>query len=207
MILLDGEKPARKLLQFFWDTADFRVCADGAAATCVEYLLQPEVILGDLDSLDTDTRNHFRVSKIIKMADQETTDGEKAIQYCIHKNYQVIHILGALGKRVDHTLYNLGLLTKFRHQVAEMTIISNDETVSLITEKKTFAASSGTRISLLPVFGKVENVTTQGLAYPLQKTTLELGHYSSISNRFTGDSATVSISSGQLLVVIERRED
>ncbi|NQU64761.1 MAG: thiamine diphosphokinase [SAR324 cluster bacterium] len=206
LILLDGEKPTRETLQQNWLKSDFRVCADGAAAVCREYGLQPDVILGDLDSLDVEDKTYFSASAIIEMADQDTTDGEKAIQHCIANGFQVIKLFGALGKRVDHTIYNLGLLRKFHYQVEEFSIITNDEILILIGTDKTFSAPPGTKISLLPIFGKVKDVTTSGLTYSLQNKSLELGFYSSISNCFKSDSATVALSSGLLLVVIERQE-
>ncbi len=138
------------------------------------------------------------------MADQDTTDGEKAIQYCIANGFQIINLFGAMGKRDDHTIYNLGLLRKFHHQVKEIAIVSDDEIAILISGKKTFSAPPGTRISLLPLFGKVKNVTTSGLVYSLQNQPLELGFFSSISNCIENDPATVAFASGLLLVVIER---
>ncbi len=195
------------MLEPYWVESGIRVCADGAAAVCREYSLQPDIILGDLDSLDSATKAHFAASKIIEITDQDSTDGEKAVQYCIEKGFQSINLFGALGKRVDHTLYNLGLLKKFDNQGVDLTFISNDDIVFLMSATRTFTASPGTRISLLPVFGKVENVTTKGLAYALQNESLELGRHSSISNCFKKDTASVTLSSGRLLVVIEKQED
>jgi len=205
LILLDGEKPLFDVLEQHWLTSGIRVCADGAAKVCQEYSLQPDVILGDLDSLDSKTKVHFAASEIIEIADQDTTDGEKAVQYCIEKGFQKITMFGALGKRVDHTLYNLGILKKFNGQGVDLTLISNDDIVFLMSGTRTFTASPGTRISLLPVFGRVENVSSEGLVYALQNEALELGHHSSISNCFKRDKARVVLPVGHLLVVIERR--
>ena len=207
LILLDGEKPLLSLLELHWLDAGIKVCADGAAKVCREYLLQPDIILGDLDSLDTKTKAYFATSEIIEIADQDTTDGEKAVQYCMEKGYQTIKLFGALGKRVDHTLYNLGILKKFDNQGVELTFFSNDDIVFLMSGTRTFTALPGTRISLLPVFGKVENVSSEGLLYALQNEPLELGHRSSISNCFKKDVARVILPAGQLLVVLERREE
>jgi len=202
LILLNGEKPSRGLLESHWQISDLRVCADGAAAICDEYGLYPDVILGDLDSLKQDTKKHLPLSQIIEAANQDFTDGEKAIQFCINEGVGRISLFGALGKRSDHALYNLGLLRTFHREVAELTICSDDETVLLISGEKTFSSSPGTRISLLPIFGRVENVTTYGLKYPLKTEHLELGYSSSVSNSFIDESVTVSFSSGLLLVVI-----
>lgn len=204
LILLDGERPNRETLIETWDDADFRVCADGAATICLGYGLQPDLIIGDMDSLDRVDRDRFTESEILHVADQETTDGEKAILYCLGKGYRDIILLGAMGKRVDHGLYNLGLLRKFHDRLDQLRMVSDNETAFLITGEQTFRADPGTRISLLPAFGKVDNVVTSGLEYPVDHETLELGCHASISNGFTGQEATVRFDSGILLVVIER---
>ncbi len=204
LILLDGEKPSFNLLEQYWLESGINVCADGAAKVCREYSLQPDIILGDLDSLDTKTKAYFAASEIIKIADQDTTDGEKAVQYCIEKGFKAINLFGALGKRVDHTVYNLGVLKKFDDQGVELTLISNDDIVFLMRGTRTFTASPGTRISLLPVFGKVDNVSSEGLVYALQNESLELGNHSSLSNCFKRDTARVVLPTGHLLVVLER---
>jgi thiamine pyrophosphokinase len=121
LILLDGEKPSFNLLEQYWLESEVRVCADGAAKVCREYSLQPDIILGDLDSLDKKTKACFTASQIIEIADQDTTDGEKAVQYCIEKGFQKITLFGALGKRVDHTLYNMGILKKLNGQGVDLT--------------------------------------------------------------------------------------
>lgn len=205
LILLDGEKPSRKILAEYWQHTDIRICADGAAATCLSYKLTPDLIIGDMDSLDEDARSRFLSTQIIHLADQNTTDGEKAIQYCIDQGYQKVDLFGAQGKRVDHGLYNLGLLRKYHGQVDEMRMVSDDEISFLTTGKQTLSGHPGSRISLLPVFGKAEQVSARGLEYPIENQAMELGGFSSVSNTFSQSQAQVTIGSGLLLVVMERK--
>lgn len=203
LILLNGEKPPRQILERYWEKTDFRVCADGAASTCLAYSLQPELIIGDMDSLDESSETLFPATEIIRVADQETTDSEKAIQYCIDKGYHNLYLFGALGKRLDHSLYNLGLLRHYHGQVDVMTVFSDGERAFLISGERTFTSKPGTRISLMPVFGRVDNVTAHGLDFPVENRSLELGCYSSVSNAFTETEISISVPSGFLLVVME----
>ena len=205
LILLDGESPSRNTLIAYWDRSDLRVCADGAATICLDYGLEPDLIIGDLDSLAPNLQSRFSSAKILEVTDQSTTDGEKAIQYCVDQGYRRINLLGALGKRVDHSLYNLGLLRKYHDRLDELKMVSDSEEAYLISQKTELSAAPGTRISLLPVFGRVDGVITRGLEYPVEDESLELGLHSSVSNTFSDESATVSFSSGLLLVVIGRQ--
>jgi thiamine pyrophosphokinase len=61
-------------------------------------------------------------------------------------------------------------------------------------------------ISLLPLFGPVENVTTWGLYYPLEKKTLIPGSSFSVSNRIAEPNvdAGLSLSSGTMAVIMTK---
>ncbi|MCP4750579.1 MAG: thiamine diphosphokinase [Proteobacteria bacterium] len=207
LVLLNGEKPSKTLLEEFWYRVDYRVCADGAAEVLYQYQLEPDIILGDLDSLRSEIGNGFPAVEILKIPDQNTTDGEKAFQYCLDNRFQKIQVFGALGKRADHGLYNLGLLKKFHLKGIETTIHTEDEEIFLLDKKHRFFGRPGTRISLIPIFGTVTGVVTQGLVYPMNQTTLELGSFSSISNEFAEESASVDLASGELLALIERKKE
>lgn len=207
-ILLDGERPSRQTLLEYWERSDLTVCADGAATVCLEYGLTPDVVIGDMDSLDDETRRRLTDSRMIQMDDQETTDGEKAIQFCLDRGMQQLWVFGALGKRLDHTIYNLGLLRKFDGYLDGIRMVADEELAFLMSGKRTVSAFPGARISLMPVFGRVSAVRAEGLLYPIENKDLALGKFSSVSNAFTGKTATITVRSGFLLVVQERvRQD
>ncbi len=207
LLILNGEKPSRELLEEFWQKAQLRVCADGAADILSSFHLEPDIILGDLDSISPEIQHEFNSVPIIKMLDQNKTDGEKAIKYCIDNGFPRLFVLGALGKRIDHTLYNLELLKKMNLPGIEISFFSDEDEAFLVHSNKTLRAKAGTRISLFPVFGKVCGVTSLGLKYPLNNDTLEMGCFSSLSNEFVEDTATIDFSSGELLIVIERNKN
>ncbi len=207
LIILNGEEPSKELLSEFWQKAEFRVCADGAADVLFSFHLEPDIILGDLDSISPEVQCEFNSVSIKKMFDQNKTDGEKAINYCVDNGFSRLFILGAFGKRVDHTLYNLELLKKTTHPEVEISILSDEDEAFLVRKNKTLYAEAGTRISIFPVFGKVSNVTSLGLKYPLNNDTLEMGNFSSLSNEFVGDTVTLDFASGELLIVVERNRN
>jgi len=204
LVILNGSKPHRSLIQKFWNEVDCRICADGAANTLIDYQLEPDVIIGDFDSASENIEKYLSKSKVVKDFDQNTTDGEKALNYCIKEKYLNITILGALGKRLDHTLYNLSLLKYFKDKTVSVTIYSDEDIIFLITGYREFQEPIGTRISLMPIFGEVTNVESVGLRYPLTGETLTFGLFSSISNVTDRELASISVGSGDLLVVIQR---
>lgn len=204
LVVLNGSKPSRSLIHQFWNEVDCRICADGAANSFIEYGLAPDVIIGDLDSVPSDFEEHFPDSKVLKDPSQNTTDGEKALDYCVQHNYLDITIIGALGNRLDHTLYSISLLKNFSHKTQCITIYSDDEKIFVIDKSYVLKELKGARISLMPVFGKVTEVKTEGLKYPLAGETLAFGRFSSISNIIDQEVASISLGSGDLLVIIQR---
>jgi thiamine pyrophosphokinase len=63
------------------------------------------------------------------------------------------------------------------------------------------AGGPGDLVSLFPVDATVEDITTEGLRYPLRGESLTLGPSRGLSNELTGQTARVTIGRGRLLVV------
>ncbi len=204
LVILNGDKFSRSLLLEFWQKADLKVCADGAAEILRNYQLKPDVILGDLDSISEQTCGYFDSIPILQLSDQNTTDSEKAFQYCIDKSFKHINVVGAFGGRIDHELYNIELLKKVGGTGINIILHTENEKLFLIGKKTEIHEQPGTRISLMPIFGEVRKVELKGVKYPLHDQKLEFGHFSSISNEFLSDTVVIDFSSGELLVIIEK---
>ena len=116
VILANGEYPMHVLPLKILEEAQFVICCDGAAN---EYILRghtPDIIIGDGDSLSPENKTRF--SDIIHhIADQETNDQTKAVHFLQEKGYRRIAIVGATGKREDHTLGNISLLLDYMKAV------------------------------------------------------------------------------------------
>jgi thiamine pyrophosphokinase len=63
------------------------------------------------------------------------------------------------------------------------------------------SGEQGQLVSLLPINGRAEGITTQGLKYPLNNETLCPDQTRGISNRLTGTDATITIKKGSLLCI------
>ena len=124
VILANGEYPTHVLPLKILEEAKFVVCCDGAAN---EYILRghtPDIIIGDGDSLSPENKTRF--SDIIHhIADQETNDQTKAVHFLQEKGYQRIAIVGATGKREDHTLGNISLLLDYMKSGMEVRTVTD----------------------------------------------------------------------------------
>jgi thiamine pyrophosphokinase len=198
LIIANGALPDERRVRALVSAADVLICADGGANAARRLGLKPDVILGDFDSIEEETRNHFRTVPQHCLADQESTDLEKALTYALERKARSIDILGASGDRLDHTTGSLGCFRKFGHR-SVLRIVDTVGTVELIANEVTFAATPGERVSLIPL-GRCSGVTTTNLRYPLRDDVLELGLREGISNEATAATVTVKVASGTLLL-------
>jgi len=197
IIVANGEPPVpsqhwRRIRQ-----ADPLVCTDGAANFLLERDIIPDVVIGDLDSLEEDYRARLTEQHIRHVPSQENTDLEKAIDYAIGQGYTAATILGATGKREDQTLANLYLLVKYAPRI-HLQLLTNYSAIDAVTDTISLRVEPGQVISLLPV-GRAEGITTGGLKYPLQDETLEVGSRG-VSNQAMESEITISLQSGALLL-------
>lgn len=90
--------PARAVLE----SASRIVCCDGAADACRRVLRrEPDAVVGDLDSL------RGRFANVVRIADQNSNDLEKAAAYCRERKWRNPVIVGADGLREDHAIGNV----------------------------------------------------------------------------------------------------
>ena len=95
---------------------------------------------------------------IHRIADQETNDQTKAVLFLQKKGYRKIAIVGATGKREDHTLGNISLLIDYMKENLEIRTITDYGT-------QTFESHPGQQVSIIN-FG-AKGLKGEGLVYPL----------------------------------------
>jgi thiamine pyrophosphokinase len=207
--LLPDVTTARSLLR----TDDYLIAADGGANHLMKMGILPEIVVGDLDSVDEDTL--FELTKagvdIQQFSeDKDETDIELALRYALDLQPTAVLIVGALGGQLDQTLANLSLLTDLALSHVDIRL---DDGVEEAFFCRVSAANggqaevqgrSGDTVSLIPWQVPVEGVTTQGLQWPLYAETLYPYKSRGISNVMLGGVASVSIQAGLLLIVHRR---
>ena len=138
-------------------------------------------------------------------ADKNETDLELAIQHALTLNPQEVIIIGALGGRLDQTLGNIALISNLQPSTCNLKLNDGLEEVFFCHNHAEVNGAAGDIVSLIPWQGEVTGILTQGLKWVLQNETLYPHKTRGISNEMTGDTATIKIKSG-LLLVVHRRE-
>ena len=200
LVLANGKPPRKALLQSMRKQAEFFVCADGGANSAALLGERPDFIIGDLDSIKASTVRKFKSVKTHRVADQNSTDLEKALHWLIRRGYNEIIVLGATGGRVDHLAGNLSALGKFS-RTASIRFIDDAGVMIPVGSSITFDTEPGTVVSLIPL-SRCEGIVTEGLKWKLWNGMLELGVREGTSNVVKSSPVTINVRRGTLLVYI-----
>ncbi|MEX2144341.1 MAG: thiamine diphosphokinase [Anaerolineales bacterium] len=185
--------------------ADLIVAADGGALHCRSLGILPDVVIGDLDSLDTSAQTEFEsqgVRILQHPADKDQTDLELALEYVKTAGAKEVLVLGGLGRRWDHSFANLLLAAHDQFSSLRILFLVGQQRLFIIRGRGHFEAAVGERISLLPLGGDAEGVSTHGLQFPLVQETLVFGSSRGLSNVVLTEGARVELVSGCLLTII-----
>lgn len=219
VILSDGDFPFAAPPLAALERADKIICCDGAVRKLLAYKPDwiPDYIVGDMDTLDAESCEQF---KGIIHSNQcvETNDQTKAFSFALglipeNENAR-IHILGATGKREDHTLGNISLLMDYALENTTIEPFGNRTrpgvTVDILTDYgifvprfNTFTASGtpGQQISIFS-FDQTLTIRSGGLLYPTDQVVFDLWWKASL-NECTGERYTLTFSHPARVLIFE----
>jgi thiamine pyrophosphokinase len=201
---IDNPESARHYLA----PCDLVLCADGGTRHAQALGVRPDVVVGDMDSLDQDLRGALEAvgtEFLAFPATKDETDLELALLYAVERGATEITVLGAWGGRIDHELGNVMLLAHPGLAGIAVRMVSGEQEIVLIRHELTLHGDPGDLLSLLPIGGHASGITTAGLQYPLRNERLYLGPARGISNVFVTPDPVVRLRSGLLLAVHTRR--
>lgn len=192
------------------DGADLVIAADGGAHLLDGMGRRPDLLIGDLDSIDPALVDRLadggtRVER--HPADKDASDTELALCAAVAAGADSIVLLGALGgDRLDHELANLLLLADPALDGREVEVRRGGTTVRLLRPGRPLALRGvpGDLVTLLPLGGDADGVRSDGLRWALRDATLPAGGSRGLSNEIVAAPASVQLDRGSLLVVETR---
>ena len=164
VILAAGEFPRKGGAAWKLLAGATRVVACDSAADAYRRRFRkwPDVIIGDLDSIPP----RFLLSPfsflLVRDADQNTNDLEKAMAYCARRGWRNPVIVGATGKREDHMIGNV-----FRALDYGLVVITDRGRFVPVNGKATLKVAKGTAVSIFAPDPKTR-MTSEGLEWPLE---------------------------------------
>lgn len=164
VVLANGDYPFADVPFQLLKRVPYVVCCDGGANEYIERGCLPDIIIGDGDSLSETNRLKY-ADLIYHNPDQETNDQTKAVQYLLSKGKRKIAIVGATGKREDHTIGNVSLLMEYMRMGAEVRSYTDYGVFVPCKDTCVFECRPGQQVSIFNFTAK--GLKSKGLAYPI----------------------------------------
>lgn len=187
----------------------FVICADRGYLHCARLGLEPDLLVGDFDSLQKPPEGIARISLDPR---KDYTDTDHAVAEALARGCNRLLLCGMLGGRLDHTLANLSTLGACARRGANALLTDGVTDVHpLAAQPPTggelmIAPRAGCYFSLLSLVDACSGVTIDGGAYPLENYPLSSLEARAVSNEFCGVPVRVSMQRGVLLVVVTPKD-
>ena len=165
VIVGNGEFPTTPLTLKILKEATTVILCDGAANSYIKTGRNFDVIIGDGDSVSTEVKQNY-ASKIIINSDQETNDQTKAINFLYSKGITEISIIGATGKREDHSLGNISLLIDYMQRGVNAKIFTDYGVFIPITGISKILVNPKQKVSIFNY--NCTEMSAIGLKYPIR---------------------------------------
>lgn len=199
VIVADGSFPTHEIPLGYLRNAARIICCDGSAKTVINAGFIPDAIVGDMDSLDEELSSRF-ADRIYKTDEQENNDLTKSVMWCIGNGYNDLVIIGATGKREDHTIGNISLLAEYVSSV-RVTMVTDTGFFIPLNKSAELPSFAGQQISIFSIDCDTE-ITSSGLKYVLNRTRLT-NWWQATLNESLGNSFRLEFGKGRLIVYLK----
>ncbi len=195
VIVAGGDYPtSEQALQVLYN-APYVVCCDGAADRYIATGHVPDAIVGDGDSISEYNRAKY-ATRLHIVAEQETNDQTKAVRFLLEQGKRRIAIVGATGRREDHTIGNISLLIEYARAGAQVRSFTDHGVFIPCNGDTTLKCRKGQQVSIFAITAK--NLSAEGLLYPIYDFS---NWWQGTLNECTGEQFTIHAEGEYLLFV------
>jgi thiamine pyrophosphokinase len=184
------------------------IAADGGAKNCINLRLMPDIVIGDMDSINIGIIEKLNIGqKAIKFVSSSTekdeSDTQLAVNYAAGRGIKNILIVGAVGDRIDHSLANLFLLASPLYEALNIKILADSYEIFTANKSLDIDGEAGKILSIFSLTPCTFFIKTSGLKYKLKNEKLFFSPVRGLSNIFLGNKAKLDIKEGKLLLIKE----
>lgn len=201
IVCLDANLPDKSIFDKFENIPI--LAADGASIKLHNLGIEPDYIIGDLDTfLQSDLVSKIPQNKIIHIPEQEHNDFEKVLMYAIEFNFKDILILGFHGGLLEHTLNNWSVFAKYSKKL-NLCIYENGRYAIPIYRSFQMNVNTGEIISIIPMTRAI--LRTKNLKWKLSDEELAIGNREGARNLAIKETIYIKIQSGAILLFFDAR--
>jgi thiamine pyrophosphokinase len=206
LVLAGGPMPSLDWARPIVSQAAIVVCADSGWRLCRACGVRPLAVVGDLDSL-TAAEIAELSERGIAVERYPAAKNESDLHLALarlSRDYQgSVDILGALGGRLDHTLFNVcAVLLLARSFGLQARLVEPDTLVLPLEKSLRLSGWRGRQCSILPLTAEIRGLTLTGFRYGLHRETLTRVETRGLSNVVESDDASLTYEEGEGLLVV-----
>jgi thiamine pyrophosphokinase len=209
VIIAGGPAPPVAWARPILERASLIFCADSGLHLCLACGLQPDMLVGDLDSVGPEQlarlpQPRFGVER--HPADKDESDLDLTLRALARHHQGAVDILAALGGRLDHALFNLcAVLFQGRGLGLQLRVLDPETLIfPLEGQELRLTDLAGCTCSILPLGAPLQAVELIGFRYPLRGEPLDHRQTRGLSNRIESQQASIRLRSGQALVLVSK---
>ena len=195
VIVAGGEFPTAPQPLEILQSAPLVVCCDGAADRYIATGRVPDAIVGDGDSISAENREKFAHLLHI-ISEQESNDQTKAVRYLLEHGMRRIAIVGATGRREDHTIGNISLLIEYARAGCQVRSFTDHGMFVPCNDTTTHKCRKGQQVSIFSITAR--DLSAKGLLYPIYDFN---NWWQGTLNECTGDEFTIKANGEYLLFI------
>ena len=195
VIVAGGEFPTAPQPLEILQSAPYVVCCDGAADRYIATGRVPDAIVGDGDSISAENREKFAHLLHI-ISEQESNDQTKAVRYLLEHGMRRIAIVGATGRREDHTIGNISLLIEYARVGCQVRSFTDHGVFVPCNGTTTHKCRKGQQVSIFSITAR--DLSAEGLLYPIYDFN---NWWQGTLNECTGDEFTINAKGEYLLFI------
>ena len=208
VIFLNGEyKYSQEFMDKLVSENAVCFCADGGANFVFKYGKIPEIIVGDLDSIEKKVLEYYKSKNILIKKfpkDKDFTDFELILKeinkISENKNsVEKIFVVGGLGKRIDMALSNLFIMEKYKNLV----FLQENEEIFYVEKSFVLKNKKEYEFSIIPISEKVEKLTLKGFKFETDKIDVKRESSRLVSNVIVENEASVEFENGKLIIILK----
>ena len=200
IVITGGDRPSFSKVESLIRNAEYIVAADSGLEYCNMHRIEPDYIIGDMDSLENkellDSYSNVQVER--HPEEKDFTDTELGLNHLYEKGFKRTVLIGGGGGRPDHFLAIYALF--FQKRKPDLWI-TNDSVFQLIKGKMEFELSIGSELSLFPLSSNCR-MKSKGLYWPLDSLKWNPGDHG-ISNKTTEKIVVIEVLQGEFLMIQE----
>ena len=210
VIFLNGAPDPPDLLRRVAARADLVVAADGGARYALDAGIIPDLVVGDIDSLEEARAREVEERGAALQrhpARKDKMDGHLAVMAVRERGATAVDLLCAAGGRFSALFAVPHILLASERMGLRATMIAGwGRAFVLEAGSRVVTGDPRDSVSVFPFTGPAIGVTLDGVAYPLEDARLEVGDTLGFHNELIGEEGRVSVREGALLVIHEARE-